>query len=98
MPVLGLCFGLQSIVIEYARNVAYAEHATSEFDPSARKPRCHRWKSSANSLRVPGIWGIRLGLPGSAEARFPLLPGRTEAKTCRNAPRHRYEVNVAYKQ
>ena len=37
IPTLGLCLGLQCMVIEYARNVAGLEKADStEFDPDAR--------------------------------------------------------------
>ena len=36
IPTLGLCLGLQCMVIEYARNVAGLEEANStEFDPDA---------------------------------------------------------------
>ena len=37
IPTLGLCLGLQCMVIEYARNVAGLEKAAStEFEPSGR--------------------------------------------------------------
>src|SRR3546814_7001417 len=39
IPTLGLCLGLQCMVIEYARNVAGLEKAAStEFDPDATEP------------------------------------------------------------
>ena len=37
IPILGLCLGLQCMVIEFARNVAgLVEADSSEFDPDAR--------------------------------------------------------------
>src|SRR5690606_710926 len=39
VPTLGLCLGLQSMVIEFARNVAGLDKAAStEFDPDAPEP------------------------------------------------------------
>ena len=51
IPTLGLCLGLQCMVIEYARNVAGLEKAAStEFDPDV--PRAgHRHHGGAEELR-----------------------------------------------
>lgn len=101
VPVLGLCLGLQSIVIEYARNVAGIEHANStEFDPQCENPVIATMEEQRKFVEGFGDMGhtMRLGAypavlkPGSLAARLYGSENVSERH------RHRYEVNVAYKQ
>lgn len=101
VPVLGLCLGLQSIVIEYARNVAGIEHAnSSEFDPQCENPVIATMEEQRKFVEGSGDMGhtMRLGAypavlkPGSLAARLYGSENVSERH------RHRYEVNVAYKQ
>ncbi|OUD97231.1 CTP synthase [Clavibacter michiganensis subsp. michiganensis] len=53
IPVLGLCLGLQCMVIEYARNEAgLAGASSSEFDPRASSRSSRRWPSRSTSSRA----------------------------------------------
>ena len=73
IPVLGLCLGLQCMVIEFARSVAGIDGASSsEFDPQATGPG-HRDDGRAGGLRRgrrrPRRHDAARPLPGRAQAR-----------------------------
>ena len=102
IPTLGLCLGLQCMVIEYARNVAGLEKAGStEFDPDG--PRAgHRHHGGAEVVRR----GRRRPRRHHA-ARAASRPSSPRAASCAQAygaatveerHRHRYEVNNAYRE
>ena len=100
VPTLGLCLGLQCMVIEYARNVAGLHGASStEFDPDCEHPVIATMDEQKAIVRGEGDLGgtMRLGL-------YPaeLLPGSVAAETygrtrIEERHRHRYEVNDAYR-
>ena len=97
MPYLGLCLGMQVMVIEYARNVLGMEDANSpEFDQRTRHPVIDLMAEQRGLEDKGGT--MRLGLypcviqPGTLAARLY----RTEHVEERH--RHRYEVNNAYRQ
>ena len=98
VPTLGICLGLQCMVIEYARNVGGIEGASStEFDPRHRLRSSRRWRSRRPSSRAPVTSVARCGSaarpPSSSRARS----SRTAygATTADERHRHRYEVNNA---
>ncbi|OZB81513.1 CTP synthase [Microbacterium sp. 13-71-7] len=99
IPTLGLCLGLQCMVIEYARNVAdIAGASSSEFDPDTAEPVIATMAEQVEILDGGDLGGtMRLGLykatlgEGSLEAE---LYGASEAS---ERHRHRYEVNNAYR-
>ena len=101
IPTLGLCLGLQCMVIEYARNVAGLEKADStEFDPDSPEPVIATMAEQLAYVEGAGDLGgtMRLGaLPGgcSSRARSPARPTARSGSTERH--RHRYEVNNAYR-
>jgi CTP synthase len=100
IPTLGLCLGLQSMVIEFARNVAGLEKADStEFDPDSPEPVIATMEEQKSIVEGAGDLGgtMRLGL-------YPadLLPGSVVAEAygaehVHERHRHRYEVNNAYR-
>ncbi|MFC2373583.1 MAG: CTP synthase, partial [Parascardovia denticolens] len=101
VPALGLCLGLQSMVIEYARDVMGIKDAnSSEFDPDCAHPVIATMEEQRQFVEDGGDMGhtMRLGAypavlkEGSLAAR---LYGSTNIS---ERHRHRYEVNVAYKQ
>lgn len=104
MPYLGLCVGLQTAVIEFARNVCGLRGANStEFDPSTRHPVIFRMPSQRR-LSVKGHT-MRLGAfpcvltPGSRAAQCyasDFQPGRQKALVVMERHRHRYELNPKY--
>ena len=100
IPALGLCLGLQCMVIEYARNVAGLEHAGStEFDPECPEPVIATMEEQKSFVEGAGDLGgtMRLGsypaelAPGSL-AREVYGAARVEERH-----RHRYEVNNRYR-
>ena len=100
IPALGLCLGMQSVVIEYARNVCGIENANStEFEPDCENALIATMEEQKDIVNGSGDMGhtMRLGAypavlrPGSVVAE---LYGSTEVS---ERHRHRYEVNIAYK-
>ncbi|MFW6774821.1 CTP synthase [Nocardioides sp. CPCC 205120] len=100
VPTLGLCLGLQSMVIEYARNVAGLGAADStEFDPATPEPVIATMAEQAAYVEGAGDLGgtMRLGLYPADLAEGSIVrevygTGRVEERH-----RHRYEVNNAYR-
>ena len=100
IPSLGLCLGLQCMVIEYARNEAGLEGASStEFDPEAQYPVIATMAEQVDILASGDMGGtMRLGLYTAK-----LLDGSIVAETYGSTSveerhRHRYEVNNAYRE
>jgi CTP synthase len=96
IPYLGLCLGLQTAVIEFARNVCKLEGAHSrEFNPESAHPVIVYLKEQEYITELGGT--MRLGAypcnlqPGSLAHR---LYGETEIS---ERHRHRLEVNNAYR-
>lgn len=100
IPTLGLCLGLQCMVIEYARNVAGIEGASSsEFDPDTKFPVVATMAEQMSIVDGEGDLGgtMRLGT-----YRAKLDEGSVVAETYGSTDiserhRHRYEVNNAYR-
>ena len=101
IPTLGLCLGLQCMVIEIARNKAGLSTANSaEFDPTTDAPviatMAGQEKIVAGEADMGGT--MRLGLYKAA-----LQPGSIVAETyganeISERHRHRYEVNNNYRE
>ena len=101
IPTLGLCLGLQCMVIEAARNLAGIENAAStEFEPDTDAPVIATMAEQEQIVAGEGDLGgsMRLGsypaelVRGSVVAR---AYGRTKVE---ERHRHRYEVNNSYRQ
>ncbi|MFT4147516.1 MAG: CTP synthase [Micrococcaceae bacterium] len=101
IPTLGLCLGLQSMTIEYARNVAGIKDASStEFDPDTKEPVISTMEEQQSIVEGKGDMGGTMRL-GSYENK--LKPGSLAAKTYGTTDiserhRHRYEFNNKYRQ
>jgi len=100
IPVLGLCLGLQCMVIEYARNVVGLKGASSsEFDPETEFPVIATMAEQVEIIAGGDLGGtMRLGL-------YPakLLSGSITAEAYGSSEvserhRHRYEVNNSYRE
>jgi CTP synthase len=96
LPCLGLCLGLQVMVVSYARSVAGLAGANScEFDPATPYPVIDLMDEQANVSDYGGT--MRLGayvaclLPGSQVAKMYGEENVTERH------RHRYEVNPRFR-
>jgi CTP synthase len=100
IPTLGLCLGLQCMVIEYARNVAGLAGASStEFDPDAVHPVIATMAEQVDILSGNGDMGgtMRLGLYDAALSEGSVVRGVYGEATIQERHRHRYEVNNAYR-
>jgi CTP synthase len=100
VPALGLCLGLQCMVVEVARDLAGIEDADSaEFDEQTRNPVISTMADQADVIAGERDMGgtMRLGAypatlqPGSVVAR---AYGDVEVS---ERHRHRYEVNNSYR-
>jgi CTP synthase len=100
IPTLGLCLGLQCMVIEYARHVAGIESADStEFSPGADQPVIATMAEQEQFVAGEGDLGgtMRLGLyPADLKDGSVVRAAYGEAKV-EERHRHRYEVNNAYR-
>ncbi|WP_048777718.1 CTP synthase [Rothia dentocariosa] len=101
IPTLGICLGLQSMVIEYARNVLNLSDASStEFDPQTTMPVIATIEEQKQFVEGAGDLGgtMRLGLYTAN-----LVPGSQVAQAYDETEvaerhRHRYEVNNEYRE
>jgi CTP synthase len=97
LPCLGLCLGLQLMVVEFARSVAGLEQANSrEFDPATPHPVIDLMADQGDIVDYGGT--MRLG---ACYAR--LRPGSQVAaiygeELVSERHRHRYEVNPIYRR
>ena len=100
IPALGLCLGLQCMVIEYARNVAGIEGASSsEFDPEAAHPVIATMAEQINILDGGDLGGtMRLGTYTAALKPGSIVEELYGASTADERHRHRYEVNNSYRE
>jgi CTP synthase len=100
IPTLGLCLGLQCMVIEYARNVAGLEKAgSSEFDPDNPEPVIATMEEQKSYVEGAGDLGgtMRLGLYAAELAAGSVVRATYGEATIEERHRHRYEVNNDYR-
>lgn len=99
IPYLGLCYGMQCAVIEFARNVCGLEDVNSEeINPNCKNPIIHIMEEQKKKLEEKDMGGsMRLGA-------YPceLLPESKSrqaygVKEISERHRHRYEFNNAYR-
>ncbi|OGI96195.1 CTP synthase, partial [Candidatus Nomurabacteria bacterium RIFCSPLOWO2_02_FULL_36_8] len=100
IPYLGLCYGMQMMIIEYARNILGLKDAnTREVNPNSKNMVIDVMESQKEHLKNNLYGGsMRLGA-----YKAVLAPGSVAAKAYGNAGgeilerhRHRYEVNPAF--
>lgn len=107
IPYLGLCYGMQLAVVEYARNVlGYADAHTLECDPDTKHPVIHMVHGQAEILKRRayggtmrlGRWECRVKEGTIADSTYMQYKGYDNAiqKTVWERHRHRYEFNDAY--
>ena len=103
IPFLGICFGMQMAIIEFARNVLKIKSASS----SEFKQKCipvvgliHEWKKDGKIIKGTNtdLGGtMRLGLYEAELLNNSLIRSIYNSRTIKERHRHRYEVNVNYK-
>jgi CTP synthase len=99
IPVLGLCLGLQAMVIEYARNIVGLTGASSsEFDPDTEFPVIATMAEQVDIIAGGDLGGtMRLGLYPAALAPGSIVEELYGASEISERHRHRYEVNNSYR-
>ncbi|MEO9324002.1 CTP synthase [Nocardioides sp. C4-1] len=100
IPTLGLCLGLQCMVIEYARNLAGLEQAAStEFDPDCPQPVIATMEEQKSFVEGAGDLGgtMRLGLYPAELAAGSIVREAYGSAHIEERHRHRYEVNNDYR-
>ena len=101
IPTLGLCLGLQCMVIEVARNLANIQGANSaEFDPETKNPVISTMQSQEEIVAGNGDMGgtMRLGLYPAVLARGSVVAEVYGSTEIQERHRHRYEVNNKYRE
>ncbi len=100
IPVLGLCLGLQCMVIEFARNVVGLEGATSsEFDGNSKHPVIATMAEQISKLENSEMGGtMRLGIYEAKLTPGSIVEKLYGAKSASERHRHRYEVNNSYRE
>jgi CTP synthase len=101
IPTLGICLGLQCMVIEYARNILNLTDASStEFDTDTKDPVIATMQEQIDVVKGERDMGgsMRLGA-----YRANLKPGSVVAQAYEQLDiserhRHRYEVNNKYRE
>lgn len=99
IPTLGLCLGLQCMVIEYARNVVGLEGASStEFEADTKYPVIATMQEQVDIL-ASGDMGhtMRLGLFEAKLAEGSVVAEVYGKTTVHERHRHRYEVNNSFR-
>ena len=99
IPTLGLCLGLQCMVIEYSRNVVGIEGATSsEFEPEAKNHVIATMAEQVELLDNSEMGGtMRLGLYEAKLTKGSLVQKLYGSESASERHRHRYEVNNAFR-
>jgi len=100
IPTLGLCLGLQCMVIEYSRSVLGLEKAGStEFDPDTPEPVIATMAEQLAFVEGAGDLGgtMRLGLYPAALREGSIARSVYGEAQIEERHRHRYEVNNAYR-
>jgi CTP synthase len=96
VPFLGLCLGMQTAVIEWARNLAGLVGATSaELEPAATHPVIHLLPEQQDVVDLGGT--MRLGVYPCRLVAGSRAQGLYGEEVVYERHRHRYEFNNAYR-
>lgn len=96
IPFLGLCLGMQCLVVEWARNVANLASAhSSEIDPETANPVINLLPEQEDVVDLGGT--MRLGLYPCRLQPHTLASQLYQQEVIYERHRHRYEFNNAYR-
>ena len=100
IPTLGLCLGMQCMVIEYARNVVgITDASSSEFDPETPNPVIATMAEQVDIIETGDMGGtMRLGSYPAALDEGSIIAELYGSTLVEERHRHRYEVNNAYRE
>ncbi|MFZ0904864.1 MAG: CTP synthase [Mycobacterium sp.] len=99
LPVLGLCLGLQCIVIEAARSVGLTQANSAEFDPATPDPVISTMADQQEIVAGEADLGgtMRLGSYPAVLEAGSIVAQAYQSTQVSERHRHRYEVNNAYR-
>ncbi len=100
LPILGLCLGLQCMVVDVARHLAGLDDAnSSEFEATCAHPVVATMEEQREIVAGSGDLGgtMRLGLYPAKLAEDSLVRRAYAEPYVEERHRHRYEVNNAYR-
>ncbi|MBJ8348226.1 CTP synthase [Antrihabitans sp. YC2-6] len=99
IPLLGLCLGLQCIVIEAARSVGLEDANSSEFEPETEHPVISTMADQLDIVAGEADLGgtMRLGAYPATLARGSVVAQAYGTENVSERHRHRYEVNNVYR-
>jgi CTP synthase len=100
LPVLGLCLGLQCIVIEAARSVGLTQANSAEFDPQTPDPVISTMADQTHIVAGQADLGgtMRLGAYPAVLEPGSVVAEAYQATEVSERHRHRYEVNNDYRE
>ncbi|QDQ99168.1 CTP synthase [Tomitella fengzijianii] len=99
IPLLGLCLGLQCVVIEAARAAGIEQAGSTEFDPDTPDPVISTMADQEAAVAGEADLGgtMRLGAYPAQLQPGSVVAEAYGAETISERHRHRYEVNNAYR-
>ncbi|KGM18407.1 CTP synthase [Corynebacterium auriscanis] len=99
LPLLGICLGLQCIVIEAARQAGLEDASSTEFDPEATTPVISTMEEQKAAVSGEADLGgtMRLGSYPAKLASGSVVAGLYGKEDVTERHRHRYEVNNQYR-
>lgn len=100
IPYFGLCYGMQLLVIEYARNVLGLKDAnTREVNPSSKNLVIDIMEDQKEKVEKKKMGGsMRLGAYEAVLKKGTIAEKAYKASNILERHRHRYEVNNAYRE
>ncbi|MCH2518635.1 MAG: CTP synthase [Dehalococcoidia bacterium] len=97
IPYLGLCLGLQVMVVEWARNILGLKDAnSSEIDPDTPHPVIHIMEEQGSVTSMGGT--MRLGSYPCRPVENTLAMAVYNERDVSERHRHRFELNNAYRE
>jgi len=98
IPYFGLCYGMQLMVVEYARHVAKLKGAhTVEIDPNTKVPVIDIMPDQKEKMEKKDYGGtMRLGVYPAYLKRGTIARDAYKKEIVEERHRHRYEVNPEY--
>lgn len=99
VPLLGLCLGMQCVVLDAARAAGVAGASSTEFDPDTAEPVIATMAEQLAAVGGEADLGgtMRLGAYPARLVEGSVVAGLYGATEVSERHRHRYEVNNAYR-
>ncbi|MFC9663784.1 CTP synthase [Nocardia sp. NPDC127606] len=99
IPLLGLCLGLQCVVIEAARSVGIADANSAEFEPDTKNPVISTMADQEDVVAGEADLGgtMRLGAYPATLKKGSVVAHAYGTENVSERHRHRFEVNNSYR-